>query len=213
MVESDVGFVIIGAGGHARVVAEALLPVRPAGHLSPVLDSPDIEALGPRLGDDRIAARLADNGHRMAMGIGFVDRAGAIRRSTILDVLEDIELSTVIHPTADVSPSASIGHGGFVAVGAIIGTAVIAGSASIVNSGAIIDHDVRIGRNVHIGPGAVVSGSTTIGDDTLIGVGAVVRQGVRIGRRVVVGAGAVVVSDVPDDVTVVGVPARSVVAT
>ena len=49
----------------------------------------------------------------------------------------------------------------------------------------------------------------TIGDHTFLGAGSVILNALKVGRRVTVGAGAVVIRDVPDDVTVVGNPARA----
>lgn len=206
--DESLGIVIVGGGGHARVVAEAIWPSKSIGHVSP---SPvDDLLLGPWLGDDDIAADLAADGHMFAFGIGFVDRAGAERRSQILDSWRSGAFLSVVHPTAIVSPSAVLAPGSFVAAGAIVGVASTVGDGAIINSGAIIDHEGLIGRNVHIGPGAVLSGGVSVGADTLIGVGATVRQGIRIGASVVVGAGAVVVADVADGATVLGVPARAV---
>ena len=204
------GVVIVGAGAHARVVAEAIAPRQLAGYLCPAGDSGDVR-LGPRLGGDERAADLTASGHAIAIGIGFVDAVGARRRAALLDDLlavRDVDLLTVTHTRSIVSEGASLGAGAYVGAGAIVGVDVEVGTGAIVNTGAILDHDCRVGRNTHIAPGAVLSGGVSVGDDTLVGVGATVRQNVRIGARVVVGAGAVVVDDLPDDVTAVGVPAR-----
>lgn len=202
--------VMVGAGGHARVVADALLPRRVIGHLAPGSGDHRAEAsLGERLGDDDDAQRLAEAGCTFALGIGYADRDGASRRAGILEALRDCEFESIVHPRSIVSPSAQVRTGSFVGPGAMVGVGVRVGNAVIVNSGAIVDHDCRIGTNVHVAPGAVISGGVTIGDDTLIGAGATVRQRLTIGSRVVVGAGAVVVADVSDGETVVGVPARS----
>lgn len=205
------GIVITGAGGHARVVAEALRPERVVGHLAPETTDPSVEAeLGPYLGDDRLAPELARRGCRVAIGIGFVDRRGAERRARLLQHVDGVELATICHPTATISPSAVLGDGVFVGPGAVVGTGAHIGRGSIVNTGAVVDHDCRIGANVHIAPGVVLSGAVVVGDDVLVGVGSTVIQGVRIGSRVVVGAGAAVIGDLPEGATALGVPARPV---
>ena len=80
----------------------------------------------------------------------------------------------------------------------------------IVNTAAIVEHDCVLEEGVEIGPGATLCGRVHVGANTWIGAGAVVRPRVRIGRNVIIGAGAVVVSDMPDGVIAVGVPARPV---
>lgn len=202
----DAPVVVVGAGGHARVVVEALLPRATAGHLSP---EPAADSrLGAHLGGDDAIPGLAGGGHAFALGLGFVDAAGATRRARLLGLLADAELVTVVHAAATVSPSACIGAGTFVAAAAVLGAGTRVGRGAIVNTGALVDHDCVIGDNVHVAPGVTLSGGVTVGANTLVGVGATVIQGVTIGSGVVVGAGAVVVSDLPDGVTAVGVPAR-----
>jgi len=200
---------VLGAGGHARVLAEALIGQPVAGHLSPAADgSSATPELGPRLGTDASVAEFAAAGHPFAVGIGFVDAPGSARRAELLSELADVELVTVRHPSAIVSPGALLGPGTFIGPGAVVNIGARLGRAAIVNSGAVVEHDCAIGDNVHIGPGATLSGAVQVGENTLVGVGAAVRQGVRIGSDVVVGAGAVVLHDLPDGVTAVGVPAR-----
>ena len=78
------------------------------------------------------------------------------------------------------------------------------------NCAAVVEHDCVVGAHTHVATGAILCGGVKVGELSHIGAGAVIRQGIRIGARAVVGAGAVVVKDVPDDTTVMGVPARVV---
>ena len=117
-------------------------------------------------------------------------------------------LITLIHPSATVSQFASIDIGSVVFAGAVINVDVKIGIANIINTGSTIDHDSILGDAVHIAPGAHLSGAINIGHNTWIGVGASIKQGINIGKNVMVGAGSVVVRDVPDNVTVVGNPAK-----
>lgn len=202
--------VIIGSGGHAGVLADALGADVIAGYLAP--EDGRARRLGEWLGADDCSAELAAAGARFAVGIGFVDHPGAQRRARILAGYHHsgVDLAVVHHPSATVSASAVLEPGVFVAAGAIVGPGARLGVATIVNSGAVVDHDCVLGDNVHIAPGVTLSGSVQIGANTLIGVGATVLQGVQIGSGAVVGAGAVVLSDVASGATVVGVPARVV---
>ena len=120
----------------------------------------------------------------------------------------DAPLCTIIHPAATLSSFAEVGVGVVILAGAIINVDAFIGFASIVNVGATVDHDCVLAESVHVAPGANLSGNITVGPCTWIGVGSTIRQGLTIGHHVMVGAGAVVVSDVPDNTTVVGNPAK-----
>ena len=113
-----------------------------------------------------------------------------------------------IHPTAVVSPSAKIGEGTVVMAGAIINADAVIGKHCIVNTGASIDHECVVGDYCHIAPHATLCGQVHVGKGTLIGVGASVIPCKHIGCWCTVGAGASVVSDIENDTTMVGVPAR-----
>lgn len=118
------------------------------------------------------------------------------------------QYATAIHPSAIISPSAKIGEGTVVMPGAIINAGAVIGKHCIINTGASIDHECEIGDFCHIAPHATLCGQVHVGDGTLVGVGASVIPSVEIGKWCTVGAGAAVVENVPDDQTVVGVPAK-----
>jgi len=71
-----------------------------------------------------------------------------------------------------------------------------------------VDHECEIGAFVHLAPGVALAGRVRVGEGAFLGIGARVIPGRGIGAWAVVGAGAVVLDDVPDGVTVAGVPAR-----
>jgi len=201
----DVGLVLIGGGGHARVVAEG---ARLAGWVITGFldDDPDAALTGietRRLG----ALALLDHKdiglrHPLILGLGDL----ALRRELIPKVAEPV--ATVTHPHASISPSARIGRGVFIGPGAVVHTGAEIGDHAIINSGAIIEHDCVIGENAHIAPGAALGGDVRVGADTLVGLGARALPGVRIGSRCVGGMGAAVVSEVAEGELVFGVPAR-----
>lgn len=115
---------------------------------------------------------------------------------------------SLIHPMAVVSQYASIGLGSVAFAGAVVNADAKIGLGAILNTGCSVDHDCVLGDTVHVSPGARLAGAVSVGERSWVGIGASVRQLVRIGSDVVVGAGASVVSDVPDGVVVVGVPAK-----
>jgi serine O-acetyltransferase len=83
--------------------------------------------------------------------------------------------------------------------------------------GIIIHSDAKIGENCSIGPGVVIGtrglgsiGAPEIGHNVYIGVGAKILGDIKVGNNVKIGANAVVIHDVPDNSTVIGIPARKI---
>ena len=202
-----VGVLVIGAGGHAKVVIEA---ARAAGHHVVGLIAPDpvgTRVLGAAvLGDDDILARL----HAGGLVEAVVALGDNRRRDAMQAVLQSLgyALPPIVHPTAWLSPSARLGAGTVVLQQAAISAEAMIGCGVIINSAAVVEHDAEIGDFAHVAPGVALAGRVRIGARSLVGVGSAVRPGVAIGADVVVGAGSVVVADVADGLTVVGCPAR-----
>jgi len=199
---------IAGAGGHAKVVVDALQKQHPdrvvlmsddrALHttmtllglpvVAPLLD-PCVAPGQPvhvALGGNRLRQRVSLE----AQGLGLV-------------------LESVTHPAAHIASSAFVGAGTLVAAGAVVGPAARVGLGCIVNHGAIVDHDCSVGDWAHIGPGVVLGGEVVVEEGAMVGAGAVVLPGCRIGAWAVVGAGAVVTRDVEKSLLVTGVPAKN----
>lgn len=201
---------MFGAGGHARVVADALRlagwdiagfvdDVRPARHGETFAGS---VVLGRRAD----ALSLRDDGVLQAVvAIGRNDA-----RLHLADELAAAGFSfpPVVHPRAIVSPDAKLGLGVFVGPGAIVNPAAHIGAQAIVNSGAIVEHDCVVGDGAHVAPRACMAGRASLGRAATLGAGAVVRDGVSVGAGTTVGMGSVVVKDLPAGVTAWGCPAR-----
>ena len=209
--------IIVGAGGHAAVVADAWLS---AG--ATLLGFTDVnQALHgdtvcgyPVLGDDTVLDAYEPLTVWLANGIGTrgvpEDR---LRRSSEQRMrAAGWEFATVRHPAAIVSRFATVAAGSQLFANSVVQVGAAIGRGAIVNTGAIVEHDTKIGEWTHLAPGAVVCGGVTIGDRSFVGAGAVVRQGLRLGDDTVVAAGAVVVEDFPAGGKLVGVPARLVAA-
>jgi sugar O-acyltransferase (sialic acid O-acetyltransferase NeuD family) len=163
----------------------------------------------PVLGDDSLLPVLRAQGVRHAfIGVGSVGNTRARQRLYHTLQAQDFQLVRAMHPQAIVAPSADIGPGLTIMATAVINAAATLGANVVVNTGAIVEHDCVIGDHVHIASGARLASTVHIGEGAHIGLGAAIRQCLRIGRQAIVGAGAVVVADVPDNVVVVGVPAR-----
>ena len=199
--------VIIGAGGHARVVADILSAQgrHAIGHIDPNTTLPGV--IGT---DDTLGTLMRDRGvGGFVIGIGSV-RGGQSLRSTLFAraCAFGLQPVTLVHPAATVSSSARLGAGTVVMAGAIVNPGVVVGENSIVNTGAIIDHDGRVGAHTHIAPGSTLSGDVTIGDHCLVGTGTIARNGVTVGDGATVGAGSLLLGHYPGGATYVGQPAR-----
>ncbi len=121
-----------------------------------------------------------------------------------------IQPTRMIHPTAWVAKSAAVEAGVQILSGAIVSPACTIGRESIINTNASVDHHTRIGEGVEIAPGATLCGYVQVGKGSLVGAGATVLSRVVIGENTTVGAGSLVNRSVPDNVTVMGIPAKIV---
>ena len=168
---------LVGAGGHAKAVYEAVVAagdsvtayadVRPAGWLAT-----------HRCLDDQAADREEPD-TAVVIGIGGVTPEGLRARLVVLDrhVQRGRAAPTVMHRTACVSPTAALGPGVTVLAGAVVQPSAEIGRGAIVNTRAVVEHDSTIGAGSHVAPGAVVLGDCVIGECVMIGAGAVVLPG------------------------------------
>lgn len=201
------GVVIVGGGGHAKVVIESL---RACGKTVAVIvdaDATPREVLGvPVVGDDAALADLKGQGYsELFVALG----SNRLRQKLGAKACElGFVLVNAIHPSAVISPSARIGEGVAIMAGVTINADSRIGDLAIVNTGAVVDHDCDLGAACHVGPASALAGGVTVGERAFLGVGARAIPGVRIGADTILGAGGVVVRDLPDAVLAVGVPAK-----
>ena len=202
------GLLILGAGGHAKVVAETVLARGSVSSIAFLDDRPLPPILGwPVLGclDQALDLSIQEKFPAALVAIGNPET-----RLLWLAKLQaaGYQLPLLIHPSAWISPSAQIGPGSVVFAQAAVQAQAEIGIGAILNTGCSVDHDAQLSDAVHICPGARLAGEVKVGARSWIGIGASVIQQVRIGSDVTVGAGAAVVRDLPNGVTAVGVPAR-----
>lgn len=197
--------IVIGGGGHGRVVIEALL--RAGAMVAGVIDpDPNVAARLPPdvpwLGDDHALAAHPPTRCVLANGVGGI---GEPRRRQAFERWKQrgYAFIPVLHPAATIAHSGVVlGEGSQIMAGVVIQPDVRIGANAVVNTRASVDHDCTLGDHCHIAPGAVLCGTVAIGEDTHIGAGAVVIQGVTIGKGCLIGAGAVIRRYVPDGMIV-----------
>ena len=197
---------VIGAGGHAKVVIEAIQENSQARCI--ILADQDKTKVGQKvLG--KLAIQNLNSWAKLPMQCHVAIGDNRIRQQLNIEAMEQGKQPlTVMHTNASVSPSACLGSGSFVAAKVVISAEAKIEEGCIINHGSIVDHDCRIGAYSHIAPNATLGGGVDVGRRCLIGAGAVLLPGIKLGDDVTVGAGSVVVKDISSGEVVYGVPAK-----
>ena len=204
--------VIIGAGGHGRVVLD-ILQASKHYHVKGFVDSNKalhgqcVDGV-PVLGD----IAVLDDLRRRGVAGAVVAIGDNPTRKFYASVVANhgLELVNAIHPTAALAHTVEIGSDVVIASGAMVCAHARIGDSAILNTGCIVEHECVVGQAAHICPGTKLAGHVTVGPTAFVGIGAVVIQGLTIGQGAVIGAGSVVLRDVPPFTTCVGQPARVV---
>lgn len=189
---------LYGASGHGRVIKDIV--EANGGCVEAFVD----DNLSLNDYEGKTVYHSADGLDPMIVSIGVNDA-----RKRVADKL-NCHFGVAIHPTAVVAPSVKIGEGTVVMAGAVINAGAVIGKHCIINTGASVDHECVLEDFVHIAPHATLCGQVHIGEGTLMGACSCAIPCVTIGSWCTVGAGSSLIKDVPDGVTVVGVPARKV---
>ncbi|WP_227394773.1 acetyltransferase [Jeotgalibacillus aurantiacus] len=198
--------IIIGDGGHGKVVKEAAEAEGWTIHA--VLDD---QYQVPFLQEQISFAPIRMLKHYLQNDVKVVVAIGdnRIRRQlTEQFQLAEDQYAVIKHPSAEISTTASIGAGTVILAKVIVNQGTDIGHHVILNSGSIVEHDNKISSFVHMSPHAVTTGNVMVGEGTHMGASSVVIPGVKIRNWCTVGAGAVVIHSVESNQTVVGNPAR-----
>jgi len=202
--------VIVGAGGFGAEVLSIINDIGiydVVGFLDANPEKAGVKIQGiPVLGGDNILEDLISKGTvTIAMAIGERD----LRQQLSQKALKfGCDLPVLVHPEAYVARDVIPGSGTIIYPGAVIMPGCELSMGVLINSGVTLGHDVKIGKYSNINPGANIAGHVSIGERVLVGIGSTVLENCLIGDDAKVGAGAVVIKNVPEKITVVGVPAR-----
>lgn len=199
--------VVLGAGGHAKVVIEIL---QATGYqVSSCVggeDSPK-ECLGiPVLQGDHHLLELYEAGHSLVFSAIGSNAARARAAAHAIEIGYD--LINAISPYAMISPSVILGKGIAIMSGAVINAQSRIEDLAIINTGATVDHDCQIGFCSHVAPQCALAGNVKVGQQAFLGIGTTVIPEISIGNNSIIGAGSVVITNIPASVTAIGLPAK-----
>lgn len=195
--------VIIGAGGHAKVIADIIVKSgdEVIGFLDDNEEQPNRILGFPYLGKIENVNKYSDE-CSFVIGIG----SNSVRKQ--IAETYDVNWYLAVHPRASIALGVTIGEGTVIMADALMNTDAHIGKHCIINTGAVVEHDNQIGDYVHISPGAVLCGTVTVGELAHVGAGATVRNNLSVCGDVIIGVGGIVVKDITKPGVYVGVPVQ-----
>lgn len=198
--------IILGCGGHARSIADVILDNN---------EKTDIVFFdrGAKVGETILGFQAVTeieyrNDDVRFLGIGGIDDREKYITHIYLD--DYCKYHSIVSKRAIIGNAVNIGLGVFVAKMAYIGVEACIGDFSIVNTASVIEHEVKLGKNVHVAPNTVICGRSIIGNDVFVGAGSTIVDKVRICDHVVIGAGSLVLHSISESGTYVGNPVHKV---
>ncbi len=203
--------IILGAGGHAKVLIDTLLlrAIEIAGIVDPDRKKHGTTILGiPVIGNDDAVFKQGPGAVMLVNGVGSIKQP-ALRRQ-LFDTFKarGFTFASVLHPSAVIAADIVLAEGVQIMAGSVIQAGSTIGRNVIINTKASVDHDCTIADHVHIAPGVTLSGNVVVEESVHVGTGAIVMQGIHIRKNSIIGAGALVLQDVPEGVLVYGVPGK-----
>lgn len=199
---------IIGAGGHGKVVADIALKMNKWKCIAFLDDDENISSsMGIKVIGKTIDAIKYIPDYELFVAIGKNDT-----REKIQQQLESqgAMIPVLIHPSATIGEQVKLGSGTVVMARVVVNCCTTIGKGCILNTGCLIDHDIVLEDYVHISPGAHLAGNVRIGRRTWVGIGSTVINNIEIASDCIIGAGAVVIRDVTESGVFSGVPARKI---
>lgn len=198
--------IVIGGGGHAKVVANTaqICGYKIKGFLDDDQNCKQMLSFS-RLGCIDDCIKHTDAEFIIAIGNNEI-------RKRVFQRHSDLKYATLVHPNAIIGSNVKVGIGTVVMPGAIVNADTVIGDFCVINSGAVVEHDCNIGNYTFLAPHSTMCGFVTVGDNCWIGAGSTINNVVKICRDVTLGSGAVLVKDATQPGTYIGVPARRIEA-
>ncbi len=201
--------IIIGAGGHGRVVADC---AESTGHYHEIIFLDDCfeqrkeNSCWPITGPINQWTNYRDNAD-FIVAIG-----NNTLRASIIQQLSRAQcyIATLIHPTAFVSSNSNIGQGVVIFANAVVNVGARVDQGCIINTAATIDHDCHIHAYCHISPGVNIAGGVKVGKFSWLGIGSSVIEYITIAENTQSGAGAVITCSTQSNTLYLGVPATPI---
>ena len=200
---------IIGAGGHGKVVADIALKTDKYDEICFLDDREEIK----KCMQFDIVGKVKDVYNYLESADIFVAIGNAEARKRVLEELKisNAKIATLIHPNAIIGENVIVGEGSVIMAGAVINPDAKIGKGCIINTSASVDHDCKIFDYAHVSVDAHLAGNVSLGENTWVGVGASIINNITVCEKVMIGAGAVVVKNINEPGTYVGVPARKMI--
>lgn len=191
--------IIVGGGGHAKVIAGTLLRMPEYEIIGFLDDSTErVSLLGkPKLGKIFPIPQYLES-NILVLGIGHVGKT-SFRNRLIAEYEEaNYVFETIVAPSSVITHGVTLGKGVFISDMVTLQPEVVIGDYAIISNSVCVNHECAIGRNTHICPGVMISGNVTVGNNVLLGTGSALIHGITVGNDCIVPAGCTVIKNLKD---------------
>jgi UDP-N-acetylbacillosamine N-acetyltransferase len=202
--------IVIGAGGHCRVLL-SLLAACGTHDVLGIADNSEPIVGEVIMGAKVIGSLACLEAFRMCTDTDIFLAIGENElRRTLLHRVKELCLATpnLISPQAIVDPTAHLGNANVICARSFIGPKAVLGDNNLVNTAALLEHEVRIGSHCHFAPSSTVAGRSQLGDGCFVGAGATIIDHIKLVAGTTIGAGATVVNNIANPGVYIGIPAK-----